>query len=126
MSSKSGPPVHHPNPPPVLWPLLSYHHFLHCGHKIVIGTRFVQNYRGGHIREVALNASGFIVVKVSIQGEGGEGNILAQLGRNGEELGAGGYPCKRQSQEKQEGLCPGEEHRFNLRSRVGNKTCNRR
>lgn len=59
----------------------------------------MQNYRAGHIREVALNASGFIVVKVSIQGEGGEGNILAQLGRNGEGLAAGVSMEKAESRE---------------------------
>lgn len=88
MSSKSEPPVHQTNPPPVPWPLLSYHHFLHCGQKIFIGSRFRQNYRTGHIRELAMNASGAIVVKVSIQGEGDKANILAQLGTDG--VGWGG------------------------------------
>lgn len=66
------------------------HHRLHCGQKIVIGTRFVQDYRAGHIKELALNASGFIAVKVSIRGEGDAGTILAQLGRYGAGWVSGG------------------------------------
>lgn len=90
MSSKSGPPVQQTNPPPVPWHLLSYHHSLHCGQKILIGSRFVQNYRTGHIRELAVNASGAIVVKVSIQGGRDKANILAQLGTDGEGWGGVG------------------------------------
>lgn len=37
-----------------------------------------------------MNASGVIVVKVSIRGEGDEANILAQLGRDGVGCDGGG------------------------------------
>lgn len=47
----------------------------------------MQNYRTGHIRELAVNASGAIVVKVSIQGEGDKANILAQLVTDGVRWG---------------------------------------
>lgn len=33
MISKGRAPVHHLNPPPLPWPLLSYHRFLHCGQR---------------------------------------------------------------------------------------------